>query len=219
MTAIIQFSNCFKSFEKLQVLSDISFDIEENSFILLKGASGVGKTTLLNLIAGILKPDKGNIKIKNQDLAKLNDTKLSEFRNKNIAYIRQTSGLVPWLNVIDNLKLPFSVSYLPTTTKKKNLQNFIELFNISEILKKYPDKISGGQYQRAAIASSLICETDIILADEPTNNLDKTNTKILLDLFANYKTKKTIIVISHIDIFDNLADKIWIIENGQLLKN
>lgn len=184
----------------------------------MKGLSGSGKSTLLNIIAGILKPDKGSIKINNTDITFFNDSQISKFRNENIAYIRQTQGLVHWLNIMDNLELPFYISPEKNDNEiqQRSIAEASEKFDLTNILKKFPEKISGGQYQRASIAASIIKSQPIILADEPTNNLDKKNIKILIDMFEHFKNSKTIIVVSHIDIFDYLADIILTIENGKI---
>mgnify|MGYP003805076255 CR=1 FL=1 len=213
---MIQIENCSKTYD-YPVLTNVSATAGLNEFIVLKGDSGTGKTTLLNIIAGTLKPDSGRIIVNKYDITQLSDNKMSAFRNSNISYIRQSSGLVPWLNVKDNLELPFYVSTDDNSVKKKLVDETLNSFDLKKILKQYPDKISGGQYQRTAIASSLIKSQPVILADEPTNNLDKKNLKILIEYFEKNKNKKTIIVVSHIDIFDYLADKIWHIENENII--
>ncbi|HON57808.1 MAG TPA: ATP-binding cassette domain-containing protein [bacterium] len=214
---MIEIIDCSKSYENI-VLNNVSLKIKDKSFIILKGLSGVGKSTLLNIIAGIVKPDSGIVKVNNIEITELSDSALAKFRNANISYIRQTQGLVHWLNIRDNLELPFYIDAqdMEKSAIKKMIDSISEQFGITNILKKYPEKISGGQYQRAAIASSIIKSQNIILADEPTNNLDKNNIKILMDIFKKYKSKKTIIIVSHIDIFDELADEILLIENGKI---
>ncbi|HPG31230.1 MAG TPA: ATP-binding cassette domain-containing protein [bacterium] len=213
---MIKIENCSKKYG-YPVLTNISIEAGTNEFIVLKGDSGTGKTTLLNIIAGTVKPDSGIVEIDGTDIVKLPDSKISEYRNARISYIRQASGLVPWLNVKDNLELPFLISGESSKKKKTITDQTFEFFDLKKIRNQYPEQISGGQYQRTAIASSLIKSQNIILADEPTNNLDKKNLKFILDYFEKNKSMKTIIVVSHIDVFDYLADKIWIIEKEKIV--
>jgi len=212
---MIEIIDCWKAFE-YPVLAGVNARVNRGDFIILKGDSGSGKTTLLNIIAGTVKSDKGTIIVNSTDITKLPDSARSVFRNANIGYIRQTSGLVPWLNCRDNLELAFYISEISTAKKNQIIAEFSEIFGLNNILNKFPDKISGGQYQRVAIASSIIKSPQIILADEPTNNIDKKSLKILLELFATYKNRKTVMIVSHIDIFDTLASQIWNLNNGKI---
>jgi len=212
---MIEIKNCFKKYD-FPVLENISLRIEDNEFLILKGPSGSGKSTMLNLISGIIPANRGDIYINNLNITKMRDGERSLFRNKNIAYIRQSLGLVPWLNIEDNLELPYYLAGGNPETMRSSIEEVIRTFDLTKILNKYPDKISGGQYQRAAIASSIIKSPDIILADEPTNNLDKKNIEILKKIFELYKTKKTVILVSHHDIFDYCGDRIAYLDNGKI---
>ena len=214
----IKVSNLSHSYGNQTVFQDLNFEINAKDFISIMGESGNGKSTLLSLISGSLKPTGGEIFYDNDNICLYNDKQLSCFRKNEIGYVYQFFNLIPTLKAWDNIMLPL---YLKKADKKQYLKKFEELvkiLDIEKILNKYPDKLSGGEQQRVAIARSLIYEPDVLMLDEPTGNLDSKNTKIIMELIKEINEKKgiTIIQVTHSQKVAEYGKKILILEDGKL---
>ena len=223
MGEILRVSNISKTFgennSKVNALTDLSFSITSQTFASIIGRSGSGKTTLLNMIGGLEAPTSGEIQINNMNPYQLNDDKRSEFRRRNIGYVFQFFNLLPELTAYDNICLP---SYLdhhyPDKTFLKQVTNQLSL---DSLLDKFPGELSGGEQQRVAVARALSCMPKIILADEPTGNLDKKSGNELMDLlhFSCRLFKQTILLVTHDLEIARSADRIITLEDGRILSD
>ena len=184
------------SFQNQLVLKDINLSISPGEFLLVMGSSGSGKTTLLNIILGLLQPTTGRISINNSDINHLNDNQLSELRQTTFGFVFQQSNLLDELNALENVELPLVISKQLSpqerTLKAENLLNKVHLLNKKH---SYPDELSGGEKQLIAIARALISDSSIILADEPTANLDSLSAKKIMDTFHNLNDNLNITII------------------------
>ena len=221
---MVKVKNLTKTFlhnqELITAVDNISFEVSENELVLLKGKSGSGKSTILSLIAALSKPTKGTVFIDNTQISKLPDSFASEFRNKHIGFIFQKFNLINDLSVFDNVK---SILLPQNLTKAEIEQKVNYALNIAKIKhksNKLVKNLSGGEQQRVAIARALCNKANLILADEPTANLDLNLTKNFIEILKELKNlKKTIILATHDEIFFNLdiVDKIIEIENGKII--
>lgn len=200
-------------------LKNISLKIKEKEFVSIIGPSGSGKSTLMHIIGLLDQPTKGNIFIKNKEISKLNDDQLSQLRNRFVGFVFQQFNLINKLTILENILLPMiycreKVDFDP----KKRALELIKKFNIAGKENSYPNKLSGGQQQRVAIARALIMNPDLILADEPTGNLDTKNGKIILELLRqlNEEEKKTVIIVTHDPEIAKHTKRIIKIKDGQL---
>lgn len=207
-----------KAKQQYQALKNISFDVHEGEFIGIMGASGSGKTTLLNLLGTLDKPTSGTYMMNGQLVTKLNKKQLAEYRMNNIGFIFQDYNLLETMTLKENIILPLSLKGVSVKTIDAKLLPLVTDLGIKDILNKYPYEVSGGQQQRAAACRALITEPKLILADEPTGNLDSKSSKDLLKLLTHihqtYKT--TIIMVTH-DVFAaSYCEKIMFIRDGEI---
>jgi len=202
-TPIVEIRNLNKSYRRgtqiVPVLHDITFDINEVEFLVLMGPSGSGKSTLLNLIAGIDKVDSGTIKIGGVDITLLSETELAEWRATNVGFIFQFYNLIPVLTAFENVELPLNLTGLSKKERKEHVEMALRLVNLSHRMDHYPKELSGGEQQRVAIARAIVTDPTILVADEPTGDLDRVSAEEVLDLMErlNVELKKTIIMVTH----------------------
>ncbi len=203
---------------KVVALDNVSFSIEEGEFIAIVGASGSGKSTLLHLLGGVDKPTSGTVYIDGKDIYKLNDDELAIFRRKKVGLIYQFYNLIPILNVEENITLPLELDN--KKVDQKELDELLATLGMSERKTHLPNELSGGQEQRVAIGRALITKPSIVLADEPTGNLDSKSSNEIIELLkqANKQYKQTIIMITHNMEIANIADKIIQIEDGHIVR-
>ncbi len=213
---MIKVKNIYKFYGTQLVLKNINLEIKEGEFISIMGSSGSGKSTFLNLIGGMDLPDRGEIIVGQQDITKLKDEKLTEYRRKKIGFIFQFFNLLPNLTVFENVQMPLLLNGGVDTDKVEKL---IERVGLKGKEKYYPHQISGGQQQRVAIARALIHNPEIILADEPTGSLDSKTGESIMDLISEIakETKKTVILVTHEDYIAKYAEKIIRIKDGELI--
>ena len=217
---MIRLKNISKSYGNQKILDNISLDVKKGEFISIIGPSGAGKTTLLNIIGTIedfSASDKTELTLNDIDIHNLNDNEISEFRNKNIGFIFQFHQLLPELNLEENIFLPSLIGNYSKSEYLKKLKDLAKLLGIEKLLKKYPDSISGGERQRVAVARSLINGPKILLADEPTGNLDSKNEQIIMDLFKklNKELGLTIILVTHNNDFAKISNKCYTLKDGK----
>ena len=220
---MIKVKNLSKSFNNQLVLDNISIEIKKGDFISIVGPSGAGKTTFLNILGTIDEYDtnpKTSILFNNIDITNLDDGKLSSFRNKEIGFIFQFHQLLPELTAQENILLP---SLIGKKSEKESLENLMKLSSILEInhiLNKKPEFISGGEKQRVAVARALINSPSILLADEPTGNLDSKNAEKIQKLFKkiNKELNVTIVLVTHNKAFSKIADKCLVLSDGKWSK-
>jgi lipoprotein-releasing system ATP-binding protein len=209
-----------KSFGNQKILDKISLNIKKGEFISIIGPSGAGKTTLLNIIGTIEdfdKSEKSKFLINSQDITKLSDKNLSKFRNNNIGFVFQFHQLLPELTVKENILLPTMIKGDNKDSSDKYFIELISILGIDGILNKYPNSISGGERQRAAVARAMINKPSILLADEPTGNLDSKNEEEIISLFKkmNKDLGVTIVLVTHNLNFSKLADKCFTLKDGK----
>ena len=200
-------------------LDNVSFDVEIGEFIAIIGASGSGKSTLLHQIGGVDHPSSGKVIINNTDIYTLNENDLAIFRRNEIGLIYQFYNLIPVLNVKENITLPLQLAHQKVDQKRFN--TLIEQLGLSNRLTHLPNQLSGGQQQRVSIARALINQPSLVLADEPTGNLDSKNSDEIIRLLkeANEKYHQTIIIITHDNNIAKLANRVITIKDGKIISD
>lgn len=199
-----------------RALDGVNFSVEDGEFVAVVGTSGSGKSTLLHMMGGLDTPTSGTVIVRGEELAKKNDEQLTIFRRRNIGFIFQNYNLVPILNVYENIVLPVELD--GDTVDQKFLDEIVHLLGLEDKLKNMPNNLSGGQQQRVAIARALITKPAIVLADEPTGNLDSKTSAEALGLIkrTSAEFRQTVVMITHNDDIARLADRIVRIEDGKI---
>lgn len=206
-----------KDENKVVALDNVSFSVQKGEFVAIVGASGSGKSTLLHLIGGVDRPTSGKVYIGDEDIYKLSDDKLAIFRRRQIGLIYQFYNLIPILNVEENITLPLDLD--GRKVDKNELNEMLELLGLENRRKHLPNELSGGQQQRTSIGRALITRPSIILADEPTGNLDSKSSDEIVSLLkkSNKELNQTIIMITHNLEIAKMADRIIKIEDGKII--
>lgn len=198
-------------------VNDISFSVEQGEFVAIVGSSGSGKSTLLHLLGGVDRPTSGKVYIQGEDIYSLNSDKIAIFRRRQVGLIYQFYNLIPILNVKENITLPCELD--GRTPDKSELDELINTFGLKDRVTHLPNELSGGQQQRVSIGRALINHPAILLADEPTGNLDSRSSDEIVELLklSNQKYKQTIVMITHNLEIAKIADRILRIEDGRLV--
>ena len=206
-----------KNETRVVALDNVNFSVEKGEFVAIVGASGSGKSTLLHLIGGVDRPTHGKVYIDNKDIYQMNDDKLAIFRRRQIGLIYQFYNLIPILNIEENITLPLDLDN--RKVDKNELNNLIKLLGLEKRKKHLPNQLSGGEQQRCSIGRALITKPSIILADEPTGNLDTKASDEIVELLRklNKEYKQTIIMITHNMEIAKCADRIIKIEDGKIV--
>ncbi|MEC7876661.1 MAG: ABC transporter ATP-binding protein [Bacteroidota bacterium] len=217
---MIKLKNISKSYGNEKILNNISLEIDQGEFVSVVGPSGAGKTTLLNIIGTIEDfniNSSTELKLNDINISSLNYVQISEFRNKNIGFIFQFHQLLHELNNFENINLPAMIGNQSIKIYVDRAHELANLLGINKILYKHPDSISGGERQRVAVARSLINNPKILLADEPTGNLDSENEKIIMSLFKKLNSEKglTIVLVTHNKDFAKISNKCYTIKDGK----
>ena len=204
---------------KVDALKNVSFSVEKGEFVAIVGPSGSGKSTLMHILGGVDTPTSGIVNIAGTDIGKLGETNLSIFRRRNIGLIYQFYNLIPILNVEENMTLPILLD--GNKPDKKLLKDLLQKLGLEKRLKHLPNQLSGGQQQRVSIGRALMNQPALLLADEPTGNLDTKNTKEIISLLRkfNEENNQTVIIITHDDRIALAADRVITIEDGQITKD
>ncbi len=207
-----------KGENKVIALNDVSFSVEKGEFVAIVGASGSGKSTLLHLIGGVDRPTRGKVFIDGKNIYEMNDDQLAIFRRRQVGIIYQFYNLIPILNVEENITLPLELDN--RNVKKRDLKELLELLGLERRKNHLPNELSGGQQQRVSIGRALITHPAIILADEPTGNLDSKSSDEIVSLLkkSNKDYKQTIIMITHNMEIAKQADRIIKIEDGKIVQ-
>ena len=223
-TPIVEIRHLFKSYRRggqvVPVLHDLSFDIAEGEFLALMGPSGSGKSTLLNLIAGIDKPDSGELRIGAENISRLSESELADWRAANIGFIFQFYNLMPVLTAFENVELPLLLTGLSRRDRRERVQLALEMVSLSDRMAHYPSELSGGQQQRVAIARAIIADPLLIVADEPTGDLDRVSAAEILGMLErlNREMGKTIIMVTHDQRASERANVIMHLDKGELVE-
>ena len=214
---INEVTKVYKGKVTTRALNQLSFEVEKGEFLAVMGPSGSGKTTLLNLISMIDTPTSGQIIFNGMRPQNLNSTELAYFRRRELGFVFQDFNLLPMLTVEENIVLPLTLDEQPISLMEERLKGLVDKLGLSTILHKRPDEISGGQAQRTAIARALIHEPSLILADEPTGNLDSNASREVLELLSkmNQENEATIIMVTHDPIAASYCDRVLFIKDGE----
>ena len=201
---------------KVVALDNVSFSVEQGEFVAIVGASGSGKSTLLHLIGGVDRPTSGKVFVGGKNIYDLDDDKLAIFRRREVGLIYQFYNLIPILNVEENITLPMDLDNRKPDPEKLN--NLIKLLGLQNRKNHLPNELSGGQQQRVSIGRALITHPSVVLADEPTGNLDSKSSEEIMDLLkrSNVEYKQTIIMITHNMELAKVADRVIVIEDGHI---
>ena len=208
-----------KSYGTLKVLKGINLEIADSSVVTIVGASGAGKSTLLHLIGTLDRPDEGRVLIDNTDLYKLSDKELAEFRNRNIGFVFQFHHLLPEFTAVENVALPAMIAGQGKETALKRATELLDYLKLSDRLTHKPSQLSGGEQQRVAVARALVNNPKLILADEPSGNLDTENARKLHQLFFDLRDRfgQTFIVVTHNTELAQMADRTVTIKDGTIV--
>jgi putative ABC transport system ATP-binding protein len=223
MSAIIQVQNVSKSYWRdsmeIPVLHNITLDINEGEFLALMGPSGSGKTTLLNLIAGIDRPTKGTLNVAGTNIASLGESGLAKWRSSNVGFIFQFYNLIPVLTAFENVELPLLLTKLSKSERRQHVESALNIVGLGDRIHHYPKQLSGGQEQRVAIARAIVTDPVILVADEPTGDLDRISAAEILTLMdrLNKEFKKTILMVTHDPHAAESAHLVRHLEKGDLI--
>ncbi len=219
---MISVQNVSKSYHRdsiaIPVLTNISLKVPEGEFLALMGPSGSGKTTLLNLVAGIDRPNAGQVLVNGTDIGTLGESALAQWRSHNVGFIFQFYNLLPVLTAYENVELPLLLTSLPKKEKRAHVEAALKLVGLGDRMQHYPKQLSGGQEQRVAIARAIVTDPVVLVADEPTGDLDKSSAAEIMTLLErlNKEYKKTIIMVTHDPRAAEKAHKVMHLDKGEL---
>jgi putative ABC transport system ATP-binding protein len=219
---LVEIRNLAKSYRRggqtVPVLSDITLDIDAGDFIALMGPSGSGKTTLLNLIAGIDKPDSGSLRVGGVDIAALSEAELADWRAANVGFIFQFYNLMPVLTAYENVGLPLMLTPLSRAERRARVELVLSVVGLTDRMEHYPNELSGGQQQRVAIARAVVADPTLIVADEPTGDLDRVSAGDILLMMQrlNEELGKTIVMVTHDATAARAAKHLVHLDKGEL---
>lgn len=204
---------------EIKALNDVSFSVEKGEFVAIVGASGSGKSTLLHLIGGVDRPTSGKVYVDGTDIFSQKDEALAIFRRRQVGLIYQFYNLIPVLDVRENMTLPVLMDQKPVNEER--LKELLSILKLTDRQKHLPNQLSGGQQQRVSIGRALMNAPTLLLADEPTGNLDSENSREIMELlrYSNRKYKQTLIVITHDENIALTADRILMLEDGRIVKD
>lgn len=216
---MIKAGNITKSFGSLMVLKGIDLDIKKGEIVSIVGASGAGKTTLLQIIGTLGKPDKGDVTVNGVKFSGLNDKELAVFRNRNIGFVFQFHHLLPEFTALENVCIPAFIAGKPKAKSESKAIEILTFLNVQDRLGHKPKELSGGELQRIAVARAIINDPAIILADEPSGNLDSKNKKELHNLFFSLREKfnQTIVIVTHDNLLARMADRQLTMHDGLII--
>lgn len=222
-SALINIHNLNKTYQRgdqlIRVLENVNLEIQSGEFVALMGPSGSGKSTLLNLIAGIDKPTSGSLHIDGVDITSLSESQLADWRAANVGFIFQFYNLMPVLTAFENVELPLLLTSLSRSQRKEHVESALSMVSLTDRMDHYPNELSGGQQQRVAIARALVTDPTLIVADEPTGDLDRDTANDVLDLLdaLNADLGKTIIMVTHDPKSASRAKRLVMLEKGELM--
>ncbi len=222
---VVQLRDITKNYRRdafeLKVLQGITLDVEQGDFVALMGPSGSGKSTLLNLLAGIDRPSGGELTVAGQQVGRLSESKLAQWRQRNIGFIFQFYNLIPVLTAYENVELPLTLRRSSKAARRKRVQTALSVVGLQNRMKHYPRQLSGGQEQRVAIARAIVTDPTLLLADEPTGDLDADSGREVLDLLVqlNQQFNKTILMVTHDPIAAARAKRLLRLDKGQLVSS
>ena len=203
---------------ELQVLKNISFKVDKGEFLAIMGSSGSGKSTMMNILACLDSQYEGTYILDGIDISKLTENQLSEIRNKKIGFIFQSFNLLPRLSALENVELPLVYSSVPKAERHKRAAELLEIVGLKDRMHHKPNELSGGQRQRVAIARALVNDPSIILADEPTGNLDSKSEEEIIEILQELnRTGKTIVIVTHEPNIGDIAQRKIVFKDGEII--
>lgn len=216
---MIKVSGVTKSYGSLQVLKGVDLEIQQGEIVSIVGASGAGKTTLLQLIGTLDNPDTGEIEFLNTKIGLLGKKELARFRNKNIGFVFQFHHLLPEFTALENVCIPGYLSATPKKEVETRAAELLEMLGLKDRVNHKPSELSGGEQQRVSVARALINNPAVILADEPSGNLDSQNAEELHNLFFSLRDKfnQTFVIVTHNDILSNMSDRKLVMKDGVII--
>ena len=215
---LLEAQNLTKSYGQLCVLNDVSLNVETGQVISIVGPSGAGKSTLLHILGTLDKPDKGTVKLEGVSVFGQSDKQLPKYRNQNIGFIFQFHHLLPEFTALENVCIPAFIAGQSTATAEKRAKELLERLKLSHRIQHKPGELSGGEQQRVAVARALMMQPKLILADEPSGNLDTENAHALHQLFFDLRNEfnQTFIIVTHNDDLANMADRKIVMKDGKI---
>jgi len=225
MTTLVEIDNVRKVYKRdafeVPVLNGVTVNVPGGDFLALMGPSGSGKTTLLNLIAGIDRPTGGRISVDGKEISRFSETQLASWRSRHVGFIFQMYNLIPVLNAFENVELPLLLTKLSKKERREHVQAALGVVGLGDRSLHYPRQLSGGQEQRVAIARAIVTDPTLLVADEPTGDLDAKNAEETLDLLyrLNSEFKKTIVMVTHDPKAAQRAKRTLHLEKGRLVEN
>lgn len=216
---MIEATNIIKSYDKLQVLKNISLQVASEEIVCLVGASGAGKSTLLHILGTLDKPDSGKVLIDGKDVLAMSDKALSQYRNQHIGFVFQFHHLLPEFTAIENICLPALIGGKSKKEAVKDAEHLLDIFNLKDRATHKPSELSGGEQQRIAIARALINNPSVVFADEPSGNLDSQNAAELHQLFVKLRDilHQTFVIVTHNPSLVDVADRVLQIKDGVII--
>ena len=216
---MIKVSQVTKSYGQLQVLKGVDLEIKQGEIVSIVGASGAGKTTLLQLIGTLDNPDTGSITFLNTNVSALKKKELAKFRNKNIGFVFQFHHLLPEFNALENVCIPGYISDTPKKEVEKRAEELLKMLGLEDRIHHKPAELSGGEQQRVSVARALINSPEVILADEPSGNLDSKNAEELHNLFFKLRDEfnQTFIIVTHNEVLSDMSDRKLIMKDGVII--
>ncbi len=213
---MIEIKNICKSYGSLQILKDINLELQRGELTTIVGKSGAGKTTLLQIVGTLLNADSGKIYINNTDVTSLSDKKVSRFRNEHIGFIFQFHNLLPEFTALENICIPAYISGTSPAKAEKRAKELLDFLNLSDRMKHKPSELSGGEQQRVAVARALINSPDVVLADEPSGNLDSSHKIELHNLFFKLRDdfNQTFVIVTHDEQLAEMSDRTIRLQDG-----
>lgn len=213
---MIQVQNIFKSYGSLQVLKDVSLEIRQGEVVSIVGASGAGKTTLLQIMGTLDRPDSGTVKIKDTDITRLSERELSRFRNQNIGFVFQFHNLLPEFTALEDVCMPALIGGKTMEQAKPEAMSLLEFLNLADRASHKPSELSGGEQQRVAVARALMNNPAVVLADEPSGNLDSVHARELHELFFRLRDhyRQTFVIVTHNRELAEMSDRQITIKDG-----
>ena len=221
MTKLIEAENLGKRYERagrpFWALKGASLEVNSGDFVTVLGRSGSGKSTLLNILVGLMPPTEGRIALMGEDISKLDDAKRSELRNARIGYVPQSAGLIPTLSVLENVRLPWYLAGSRGAEPEERALALLEEVGLGDLAGQYPNALSGGELRRVAIARALMCAPDVIVADEPTSNLDPASARGVVDIFRTIAQKGgAVLMVTHDTFSLDASTRLYDMAEGRL---
>jgi putative ABC transport system ATP-binding protein len=223
MAAVVTIKNLTKGYvrgkQRVEVLRDLSLEIQEGEFVAIMGPSGSGKSTLLNIIGGLDRPDRGEVRVAGEDIAKLSSSRLAKWRSQKVGFVFQFYNLLPVLTAERNVEVPLLLTKLSAAKRRSSVQAALKLVSLEERAKHKPNELSGGQQQRVAIARAIVSDPTLLVCDEPTGDLDRESSEAVLQLLTllNQQQGKTIVMVTHDPRAASYATRRLFVDKGELI--